>query len=188
MTADPTLYVSTTDDGHTSDAHTEKGAVGTETTNIKDELEKEGHLLLPIKGVSMMPMLRQNQDCVVVSSCGFDELSLWDVVLYYNPERDAYILHRLLWKGKRKGVNTAVILGDNCITLEYVPEEWILGKLTSFFRGEKEVQLDDPRYQRYVALWVKPWKRRISILKLKGQAWRAASKVKRRVMRKDEKP
>ena len=170
-------------------------------TNIKDELEKDGCLILPIRGSSMMPLLRQDKDCVVVERASFNDLRPMDVVLYFNPTRDAYILHRLLWKKESASAsfnnkkisegtagtgiknNIAIILGDNCVNLEYVPEEWILGRLISFFRGEKKVQLTDPAYQKYVKFWAKPWKRRVVLIKIKNRFHHTASRVKHTIIR-----
>lgn len=152
-----------------------------EKTNIKEELLKTGKLIYPIRGVSMLPMLRQNSDCVVIKKATYEDVKPMDVVLYYNPDRDVYILHRLLWKERDHGMNYAMILGDNCISLEKVPEDWIIGRLTSFFRGEKEVLITSREYQLYVSTWAKPWKMRVTALKVKNQVHRAGGKVKKMI-------
>lgn len=152
-------------------------------TSLKEELKTKGSVLVPIHGVSMLPILRQKTDCVVVEDASFQDLKPMDVVLYYNPDRDMYILHRLLWKEN----HTAKILGDNCTTIENVPEDKIRGRMSEFFRGEKGVKTTDPGYRLYVSLWARPWKMRVFLLKCRNKVHRAGSKVKRMILRGDRK-
>lgn len=152
-------------------------------TSLREELNTNGSILVPLHGVSMLPLLRQDKDCAVIVKTDFRDLKPMDVVLYYDPGRDMYILHRLLWKEN----HTAKILGDNCTSIETVPEDRIRGRMSEFFHGEKEIKTTDSGYQLYVSLWAKPWKIRVVLLKCRNKVRRAGSKVKRAVVRGDQK-
>lgn len=152
-------------------------------TSLREELKTKGSVLVPIHGVSMLPMLRQKTDCVVVENATFEDLKPMDVVLYYDPVRDMYILHRLLWKEN----HAAKILGDNCVTIETVPEDKIRGRMSEFFRGEKDIKTTDAGYRMYVVLWARPWKFRIFLLKCRNKALHVGSKLKRMIQRGDRK-
>ena len=54
---------------------------------------------------------------------------------------------------------------------EYVPEDAVIGVLTGFFRGEKEVDLNGKKYQRYV-------NKRIKTYPARKRAYKARSFVK----------
>lgn len=145
-------------------------------TSLREELNASGSVLVPFHGESMLPLLRQDKDCAVIIKADFDDLKPMDIVLYYDPEREIFILHRLLWKED----HTAMMLGDNCTAIEKVSEDQICGRLSEFFRDGKEVKAADACYQLYVFLWAKPWKVRIALLKCLG-------KVKRAVLRGNRK-
>lgn len=151
--------------------------------SIREELQKEGRVLLPIRGVSMWPMLRQNTDCVVVERASFEELAPMDVVLYQRPGQSGYTLHRLLRKEGMYGI----ILGDHCVRRERVPAAWILGRLTSFYRGEKEIQPENILYRLYLFLWVRPQHFRTLVLRTGQGLRRRGGRMYRRLTGKNQK-
>ena len=60
---------------------------------FEEVLEKEGRLVYRIKGVSMLPMLRQNSDIVVIARPQ-GRLKKYDVALYRRGP--SYVLHRVI--------------------------------------------------------------------------------------------
>ena len=99
------------------------------------------------KGTSMLPMLRQGIDCVVLSPLP-KHLKKYDLPLY-KRENGQYVLHRLVRVGK-----TYTCIGDNQFVLEHgVRPEQMIGVVTAFARGEKEYQITDWRYRLYVRFW-----------------------------------
>ncbi len=116
-------------------------------TSFEEELEQHGTIVFTNKGVSMMPLLRQDRDLIVIEKKGPERCKKYDVVLFKRGEK--YILHRIL-KVREKDY---YIAGDNCRRGEYVPDEKILGVLTQVVRDGKVVTPGDKAYQSYVLLW-----------------------------------
>lgn len=113
----------------------------------REQIEREGFHCSSVVGFSMTPMLRQKRDTIYIEKC--DEYKKFDVALFVMPT-GKYILHRLI---KIKG-DVYIFRGDHCITYERVKKEQILGKLTKFWRDEKEVICDKNfGYKCYVVFW-----------------------------------
>ena len=106
----------------------------------------------PPVGVSMWPMLRNRHDVMMVVPAE-RELRRYDVALYRRGEK--YVLHRVVGhygKGPQKGY---VICGDNCVMLEYIPREDVLGVLRGFYRDGRRIDCETSRgYHAYSKLWV----------------------------------
>ncbi len=113
--------------------------------SIEEALRTHGVLMHHIKGVSMMPMLRQGKDVVKIIPFDGRTIKENDVPLY-KRSNGSYVLHRAV-KIKKE---YCVTLGDNCVWKEKVPYENIIGVMDGFFRGDKYVSKDDPEYQKYV--------------------------------------
>lgn len=114
---------------------------------IEDILEKEGVYVSTTVGSSMYPMLRNRKDTIIIAPCT-RRLKKYEVPLYRRG--DEYVLHRIL---KAEG-DSYVIRGDNCLQKEVgIKQEQIIGVLTGFYRGEKQVNLECASYQIYARLW-----------------------------------
>ena len=116
-------------------------------SSFEEELERSGVLVFTNKGVSMMPLLRQDRDLMVIEKKGPERCKKYDVVLFKRDEK--YVLHRILQVREQD----YYIVGDNRRTGEYVRDEQILGVLTQVVRDGKTIGMDDPDYLRYVHLW-----------------------------------
>ena len=121
---------------------------------IEDVLLSQGQYVGPTAGVSMLPMLKNRRDTIVVAK-KTERLKPLDVALYKRGE--AYILHRVL-----KVTDTGYIIrGDNCYSDENVPEEDVIGVLVEFFRKDKHIVCArDKKYHRYVQRRLKTYKPR----------------------------
>ena len=64
-----------------------------ETSTFEEIIEKDGYLVYTCKGFSMMPLLRQHRDLVVISKIT-EPLKKYDVILF--KRNGKYILHRIL--------------------------------------------------------------------------------------------
>ncbi len=119
-----------------------------EKLTIEEVLEKNGVYVGPTVGVSMLPMLKNRRDSVIIVK-KTERLKPLDVALY--KRGSDYVLHRVLeitdWG--------YIIRGDNCYANENVPEETVIGVLTEFYRKDKHVLCTNEKYLRYA-------KRRIS--------------------------
>lgn len=123
----------------------------TELMKIEDVLAKEGRYVGPTVGVSMLPMLKQRRDTIVVLP-KTERLKPLDVALYRRGK--AYVLHRVLYPTE----TGYIIRGDNCYTDENIPEKDVIGVLSEFFRNDKHYYCTDKKYLRYAKRRIKTYK------------------------------
>ena len=98
-------------------------------------------------GVSMLPMLRQGIDSVVLSPLP-DQLNKYDLPLY---QRDTghYVLHRIVKVG-----DTYSCIGDNQFTIENgVRHDQMIALATAFYRGNRRIEFDAFSYRFYCRFW-----------------------------------
>lgn len=115
-------------------------------TSLETYLKENGTLLYAIRGVSMLPLLRQDRDLVMLERPR-ERCRPGDVVLYRRASGQ-YVLHRVI------AVRPAdyVILGDNCANREYgVTDDDILGVMTGFVRNGREHSVTERGYRLYTA-------------------------------------
>ena len=137
---------------------------------IEELLQTEGKYVGPTSGVSMLPMLKSGRDSVVIM-LKTERLKPWDVALY--KRGDDYVLHRVI----RQTDDGYIIRGDNCYSDEKIKEERVIGVLTEYFKAEKRVQLDDPKYLRYVKRRIKNYKLRRFFFRIKSKAKNAVKRI-----------
>ncbi len=99
------------------------------------------------RGVSMLPMLRQGVDSVVLSPLP-DRLKKYDLPLYQR-DNGQYILHRIV-----KARDRYTCVGDNQFDLEPgVKHEQMIAVVTAFYRGDRMWKTNSPVYQLYCRVW-----------------------------------
>lgn len=131
---------------------------------IEEIIAGQGMYVCTTVGVSMYPMLRNRRDTIIVTPCS-GRLKQYDVPLYRRG--DKYVLHRII----RVLPDGYVIRGDNCLHNEYgITDEQIVGVLSGFYRGEKQVNMDGLAYRAYVRLCVASWPIRCVYYRLRGAA------------------
>lgn len=114
---------------------------------FRERLEKGQTVRFMPRGISMLPMLRQGIDSVVLSPLP-EKLKKYDLPLYQRPD-GKYILHRVVEVG-----DTYTCLGDNQYTKEYgVEHQWMIGLVTEFYRGEKYHSVNEFGYKLYCRGW-----------------------------------
>lgn len=117
-------------------------------STFEEEINKTGKLIYTNVGDSMMPLIRQGKDLLIIEKVN-GRLKKYDVPLY---KRDSgqYVLHRILKVRK----NDYVICGDNRWGREYgIQDRHIIGVLTGIIRDGREVSVNDKKYKIYVHLW-----------------------------------
>ena len=117
-------------------------------SNIEGQLGEQGYYVSTTVGWSMYPMLRNRRDRIVLLPKGSDRLKKFDLPLYRRPD-GKYILHRII--GVRS--DCYVIRGDNTYVKEYVPEEWIIGYVSEFYREDRHVLVSSKFYRLYAVVW-----------------------------------
>jgi len=117
-------------------------------STFEEQLEKNGKLIYTNVGDSMMPLIRQGRDLLIIEPVR-GRLKKYDVPLY---KRDSgqYVLHRIL-KVRR---DDYVICGDNRWAKEYgITDRHIIGVLTAVIRNGREVSVNSRKYKLYVHIW-----------------------------------
>lgn len=132
-----------------------------EPSKIEEIIAKEGLYVSTTSGVSMYPMLRNRKDTVIVTPCR-GRLKKYDVPLY--KRGDKYVLHRII----KVLPDSYVIRGDNCMLSEHgITDRDIIGVLTGFYRGKKQVRMDGAAYKLYVRLCIATYPIRYIYCRLK---------------------
>ena len=119
------------------------------------------------RGVSMLPMIRQGIDSVVISPLP-DILKKYDTPLYQRDD-GKYILHRIVEVG-----DTYTCIGDNQFDPETgVRQDQMIALVTGFYRGEKYHSVNESAYRLYCRFWhySRPirhfWRRGVGFLRRK---------------------
>lgn len=114
---------------------------------IEESLKNGKSVRFAPRGISMLPMLRQGIDCVVLSPLP-KKLKKYDLPLYQRDD-GKYILHRIVKVGE-----TYTCIGDNQFELEpRVRPDQMIAVVTAFTRGEKEHSVTEVGYQLYCRVW-----------------------------------
>lgn len=141
---------------------------------IEEFILEKGFYVTRPKGTSMFPLLMDNRNeiCIVKA----DEIKKYDVPLY-KRESGEYVLHRII------DINDDgyVCCGDNQWVPEYgVKREQIIGKLDSWYKGDKKHTVRDASYLRYVKFWCKSLGLRHFILWFCHKYWRLRDMIKKK--------
>ena len=120
---------------------------------IEEVLKEKGVYVGPTVGVSMLPMLKNRRDTIIVRP-KTERLQPLDVALY--KRGNDYVLHRVLSLTE----TGYIIRGDNCYSDENVPESAVIGVLTEFYRKNKHFLCTDEKYLKYVKRRLKTYKTR----------------------------
>jgi len=109
-------------------------------------LEKHGKLVYRNIGTSMLPLIREKHDLMIIVKRPEGRLKKYDAVLYKSKNGE-YILHRII----KVNNNDYVICGDNCIHREFgIKDEQIIGVLTAVVKDNKTINASDIKYRIYV--------------------------------------
>ena len=107
-----------------------------EEKNIERMLREEGFVISTVQGRSMLPMLTQGKERILIVPPVFP-LKVNTVALYKGSR--AYVLHRVI--GFEPEGYT--IRGDNTVIDEHVKQSQVVGILSGFWRGEEYIECTD---------------------------------------------
>ena len=134
-----------------------------QSVELGDVLKEKEIYVGTVNGTSMLPMLRNRKDTVIIRPVT-DKLKKYDVVLY--RKENMYVLHRIV-KVMPDGY---IICGDNCTNLERdVTNRQIIGKMEEFYRGERQVFMNGVGYKLYCIIWVALYPVRYLVKKIKNK-------------------
>lgn len=113
---------------------------------MEEAFENGQSFKIPIKGTSMLPLLVEGRDYVILEKpCG--NLSVGDLPLYKRND-GTFVLHRIVGK---KEDGSYVLCGDNQFLKEYgITDENVIGVVTSIIRDGKTFSVEDEKYKKYV--------------------------------------
>lgn len=131
---------------------------------MRESMTDGGCFSVVTAGTSMMPLLRNRKDTVVlVKPTG--RLSKYDIPLY---KRDSgqYVLHRVL-KVTNSGYH---MCGDNQLSVEKgITDSQIIAVVSEIVRNGKTIEVKESfSYRLYVFFWCKCFFIRFCLLKFKG--------------------
>ncbi len=114
---------------------------------IRERIAAGENVRFSPRGVSMLPMLRQGVDSVVLSPLP-EKLKKYDLP-FYQRENGQFVLHRIVAVGEKY-----TCIGDN----QFQPEPGLdhgqmIGVVTAFTRGGREHSVDELGYRVYCRFW-----------------------------------
>ncbi len=133
-------------------------------SSFEKQLEEKGNLVYHNVGDSMLPLIKQGRDLMVLERPN-RRPKKYDAVLYKRPNGQ-YVMHRIIGENKYG----FILCGDNRYDREYsVQNEQILALLTAVVRNGKEIKADSFKYKIYARLWCDFFHLRRLILMVKGK-------------------
>lgn len=112
---------------------------------FENVIQNKGYIVYTNEGDSMMPLLREHKDIIVIRKIT-EPLKKNDAVLFKRPN-GAYVLHRII---KVCGLGQYCIAGDNRYFSEIIPEEWIIGILSEVIKDGRHISVDSDEYRSYL--------------------------------------
>ena len=144
----------------------------TPKTTFEEILARDGQLVYTNVGDSMLPLIRQGRDLLVIKP-KTGRLKKYDIPLY-RRDSGQYVLHRIL----KVRPDDYVICGDNRWSREYgITDRHIVGVLTAIIRDGKEIPMTDWRLRLYAHLWCDLFPLRASILRCLSVMKRARRRI-----------
>lgn len=117
-------------------------------STMEKTLTEQGEIMACSAGVSMLPMIRNKKDMVVIETVK-RELKRSDVPVY-RLASGKIVMHRIL----EVRPDVYVIRGDNLLDKEYIKPEQIIGVLKEFYRGGKHVNCADSKKYKLYVFWI----------------------------------
>ncbi len=114
---------------------------------LDEELENHQYVVITPVGCSMQPLMYGGK-CSVIVEKPTNPLRPNDLPVYLRTD-GAQVIHRII----RVGQDCYYIRGDNCLGLEVVPKEQVVGVVTKIYKNGRYISMDDPAYRCYVAIW-----------------------------------
>ncbi|MBO4433396.1 MAG: S24/S26 family peptidase [Clostridia bacterium] len=138
-----------------------------EKSTFEEILNRDGRLVYTNVGISMMPLIREGRDIIVIEKCDVSALKKYDAVLFKRENvkgRGRYVLHRIL---KVLPDNNFYIVGDHDTSGETVNAGQILGVLTDILRDGKKYDFGSFGYKAYIFFICTLYPMRFACLRIK---------------------
>ena len=136
---------------------------------MKEVIDSGGEFTFYPHGTSMLPLIRQGQDQVVLVQP--ENIKLGDVV-FYQRDNGQFVLHRIVKIDKGQ----YVMCGDNQFDLEYgITDEHILAKAKAVIRDGKVIDETIPEYRKYI--------KKLAFSRLKRRTRNFLGRIKRKIFK-----
>ena len=136
--------------------------------SIREIVEAGGTVRLVVTGKSMLPVLMEKRDSVILEKPG--TLKKGDIVLYRRTNGD-YVLHRIV-KIKKDGMG---MCGDNQKLVEFpIMPEQIIATCSAIIRKGRRIEKNNLAYRFMVFVW-------INLIPLRPQIYRLAKNIRKRL-------
>ncbi len=140
---------------------------------LTEVIASGGEFLLYPKGTSMLPLLVQGRDAVVLTSLPKDGPSRHDIVLYRRDDGH-YVLHRIV-ASDDNGMLT--MCGDNQSVWETgIRPEQCIAVVSRIQRKNRELPITSKRYRAYVSMHTKKLPRKTYFF-FRAVKWKVKSLV-----------
>ncbi len=111
---------------------------------IREKLENGATVTIQPKGTSMLPLIRQGQDEVILKKPS-GRLEKYDIP-FYKRASGQFVLHRIVKKRK----NDYVLCGDNQTAYEYgITDDMIIAVVEAIKKDGKIISVSDKKYLKY---------------------------------------
>lgn len=115
---------------------------------IRERLGQGQNVHISPRGTSMLPMLRQGRDTVILAPLPQRKLRKYELPLYQRRDGQ-YVLHRIV-----KAAEQYTCIGDNQFQLEPgVTHEQMIALVTGFTRDGKEHSVTEVSHRLYCFFW-----------------------------------
>ena len=138
---------------------------------IIESVESGNDVELSPRGVSMLPMLREGKDSVIITSPS-GRLKKYDIPLYRRSD-GVYVLHRVVKVGE-----FYACVGDGQYILERVSDEQVVAVVKKFRRGNRLISTSNIFYRIYAVFWTNTRPVRLFCFKVKRKLKRILKKKK----------
>ena len=110
---------------------------------IEEGIKNGGEYRFYPKGISMLPLLREGIDSVILSAV--EDIKKYDMILYLRDDGN-YVLHRVVEIEN----NMYNLCGDNqCYIEKNIRKEQVKAVVTAFYRDNQYVSVNNKKYMRY---------------------------------------
>lgn len=143
---------------------------------IREVLDSGGEFRLYPKGRSMLPLLRERRDSVVLKKVGTPAAVRKNDIVFYQRSNGQFVLHRLM---RMEEDGSYTMCGDHQLYLEHgIVADQVIGTVVQIYKKDKPLSLTGLRYRLYTAIWC-----RLSIRRVLMLPWRTLGWLKHRLHR-----
>lgn len=129
--------------------------------SLEDIIKTKGSLVYHNKGTSMLPLIKEGRDLLVIESDPHP-VRKYDVVLSKRYS-GRYLLHRVV---KVRNNGTYIIAGDNSWKSDIATKDSVIGIMTGLIRNGKPVNLSSLSHRLPIVVWCELFRIRMPILQI----------------------